>query len=125
MSTFNLEPRDVSLVETKHRCIKTKIPVPESLALLEKIQTYESSNVMDQLPVIWDHAEDHQIHDSWGNTWIDFTSTIFVTNAGHGNKQVINRIQEQLSKPLLHAYAYPTTIRAEYTGKLRQASPHY
>jgi len=125
MSTFNLKPRKVPLVKTDHRCILTKIPVPDSLPLLEKIKTYESSNVMDQLPVIWDHAEGYQIHDSWGNTWIDFTSTIFVANAGHGNKQIINRVKEQLAKPLLHAYSYPTPIRAAFLEKLIQMTPPY
>jgi len=122
---FNLVPREVPTVKTAHRCIATKIPVPESLQLLEKIKTYESSNVMDQLPVIWDHAEGYQIHDSWGNTWIDFTSTIFVANAGHGNKQVVKRVQEQLEKPLLHAYSYPTPIRGAFLEKLIQMTPSY
>jgi len=123
--TFNLVPRAVAEVNTDHRRIITNIPVPESLPLLEKIKKYESSNVMDQLPVIWDHAEGYQIHDSWGNTWIDFTSTIFVANAGHGNKQVIQRVQEQLEKPLLHAYSYPTPIRAAFLEKLIHMTPSY
>ena len=122
---FNLAPRAVPEINTGHRRITTKIPVPESLPLLEKIKIYESSNVMDQLPVIWDHAEGYQIHDAWGNTWIDFTSTIFVANAGHGNKQVIKRVQEQLEKPLLHAYSYPTPIRAAFLEKLIQMTPSY
>ena len=125
MTSFNLTPREVPKITTDHRCICTKIPVPESLPLLEKIKIYESSNVMDQLPVIWDHAEGYQIHDSWGNIWIDFTSTIFVANAGHGNKQVIKRLQEQLDKPLLHAYSYPTPVRAAFLEKLIQMTPSY
>ncbi len=122
---FNLTPRSVREVQTKHRCIKTKIPVPQSLELLEKIKKYESSNVMDQLPVIWDHAKDYQVFDSWGNAWIDFTSSIFVTNSGHGNSRIIERIKEQLDKPLLHSYSYPTPIRAEFLEKLISMVPPY
>lgn len=122
---FNLTPRDVPRVHTKHRCIGTKIPVPQSLKLLEKIKKYESSNVMDQLPVIWDHAQGYQVFDSWGNAWIDFTSSIFVTNAGHGNSHIIERIKEQLDKPLLHSYSYPTPIRAEFLEKLIFMIPSY
>ena len=122
---FNLVPRDVPRVETEHRRIVTKIPVPESLPLLETIKKYESSNVMDQLPVIWDSAEDYQVRDLWGNAWIDFTSTIFVTNAGHGNEFVIKRLQEQLDKPLLHSYSYATQIRGDFLEKLIQMTPTY
>ncbi|MFC1892144.1 aspartate aminotransferase family protein [Thermodesulfobacteriota bacterium] len=123
--SFNLTPREVTRVQTNHRSIITRLPVPESLPLLEKIKKYESSNVMDQLPVIWDHAEGYQVHDAWGNTWIDFTSTIFVANAGHGNKRIIKRLQEQLEKPLLHAYSYATPIRAAFLEKLIQMTPPY
>lgn len=122
---FNLAPRDVPEVRTKHRRIRTKIPVPQSLKLLEKIKKYESSNVMDQLPVIWDHAKGYQVFDSWGNAWIDFTSSIFVTNAGHGNGHIIKRIKEQLDKPLLHSYSYPTPIRVEFLEKLISIMPPY
>ena len=61
--TFNLTPRDVPLVHTDHRTIATKIPVPESLSLLEEIKLYESSNALEQLPVVWDRALNHQIFD--------------------------------------------------------------
>lgn len=122
---FNLTPRAVPKVRTKYRRIKTKIPVPQSLSLLKKIKKYESSNVMDQLPVIWDHAKGYQVFDSWGNAWIDFTSSIFVTNAGHGNKRIIERIKEQLDKPLLHSYSYPTPIRAAFLEKLISMMPSY
>lgn len=122
---FNLTPREVARVKTSHRCIKTKIPVPESLALLEKIKKYESSNVMEQLPVVWDRAKGYQVFDPWGNIWIDFTSTIFVTNSGHGNEQIIKRIRQQLDKPLLHSYSYPTQIRADFLEKLISMTPPY
>ena len=91
--------------------------------MLEKIKTYESSNVMDQLPVVWDRAKGYQVYDRWGNCWIDFTSTIFVANAGHGNENVIQRLREQLDKPLLHSYSYATSIRADFLEKLIQEDP--
>ena len=42
---------------------------------------------------------------------IEFSSSIFVTNAGHGNKKIIASINRILNKPLLHSYYYPTLIR--------------
>ena len=38
-----------------------------------------------QIPLIWDKAQNFQVHDKWGNKWLDFTSTIFVANSGHAN----------------------------------------
>ena len=120
---FKLKVREVEKVNTKHRKIVTKIPVPESLPLLEKLKKYESSNALEQLPVVWDRANNYQIFDSWGNVWIDFTSTIFVANSGHGNEKIIKRIRECLDKPLLHSYYYPTQIRADFLEKLIAMTP--
>ena len=76
-----------------------------------------------QLPVVWDRAEGFQVHDAWGNTWIDFTSTIFVTNAGHGNAEIIDSLQAVLRKPLLHSYTYATKERADYIEQLVKVTP--
>ena len=122
---FNMEPRIVDNISTENRTIKTKIPAPESLDLLNKIKQYESANAVEQLPVIWDSAKNHQIFDQWGNVWIDFTSTIFVTNSGHANDFIMKRIQECMDKPLLHSYYYPTQIRAEFLEKLIDSTPNY
>ncbi len=122
---FNLTPRKVSHIKTANRIIATKIPVPESLSLIEDIKKHESSNALEQLPVIWDRAKNHQIFDEWGNAWIDFTSSIFVTNSGHANEQVMKRVYECMSKPLMHSYYYPTRIRSEFLEKLIKMTPSY
>lgn len=122
--TFNLVPRDVPKVSTKHRCIQTKLPVPESMRVFEEIRQYESSNVLEQLPVVWDRAKGYQVFDRWGNVWIDFTSTIFVANAGHGHSHIAEAIKTQADE-LLHSYCYPTEIRARYLRKLIEFTPPY
>jgi len=120
---FNMDIRTVEKVNTLNRKIITKIPVPESMPLLDELKKYESTNAVQQLPVVWDKAKNHQIFDSWGNVWIDFTSTIFVTNSGHGNERIIKRIEEQLDAPLLHSYYYPTKIKAEFLKKFIDMVP--
>jgi len=122
--TFNLVPRDVPPVATKHRRIATKMPVPESLPVFEEIRRYESSNVREQLPVVWDRAQGYQVFDAWGNIWIDFTSTIFVTNAGHGHPHITEAVKSQADR-LLHSYCYPTEIRAQFLKKLVHFVPPY
>ena len=32
-----------------------------------------------QLPIVWNKAQDFTVSDYWGNQWIDFSSTIFVS----------------------------------------------
>lgn len=120
---FNLTPRDVPAVNTKYRTIQTQIPVPESLEIFEKIDKYESTAMHGQMPVVWDRASDFQVHDAWGNTWIDFTSTIFVTNAGHSNPRILKAIQDVIDKPLLHTYTYASKERADYLEYLIEQTP--
>lgn len=121
--SFNLQPRTVKRVDTDNRRIVTKIPVPESLPLLDRIRKYESGNALEQLPVIWDRADGSKIYDKWGNCWIDFTSSIFVTNAGHGSPFVNQQVKALLDKPLMHSYYYPTEIRADFLEALISFTP--
>lgn len=120
---FNMKPRKVSKIKTKNRKICTEIPVRNSIKLLNELKKYESTNAIEQLPVIWDKAIDYQIHDPYGNIWIDFTSSIFVTNSGHSNELILSKVREMLDKPLAHSYYYPTEIRLEFLKKLIQISP--
>jgi len=120
---FDIIPNKVPTVNTKFRTIKTMLPVPESLPILADLDKYESVSMHGQLPVVWDRAEDFQVYDAWGNKWIDFTSTIFVTNAGHGNKRIIKAIRDLINKPLLHTYTYASQERADYLKYLIENTP--
>jgi len=113
----------VPKVRTKFRQINTPIPVPESLPTLHDLARYESRSMHGQLPVVWDRAEDFQVWDRFGNCWIDFTSTIFVANAGHANPLVKKAIQQQLDNGLFHSYTFATEIRAQYLKKLVEFTP--
>ena len=120
---FDLTPLDVPKISTRYRRIVTRLPVPESLPLLEALDRYETVAMHGQLPVVWDRAEGFQVHDAWGNSWIDFTSTIFVTNAGHGNPRILEALRQQVNKPLLHTYTFATKIRADYLQYLIESTP--
>jgi 4-aminobutyrate aminotransferase-like enzyme len=120
---FSHQPVKVEKIKTKYRTIKTAIPVPESVPMLEKMYELEAQAMHGQLPMIWDKANDFQIYDQWGNVWIDFTSTIFVANAGHGNKHIVKALQEVLNKPLLHTYTYASSERIDYLEYLINNTP--
>lgn len=120
--SFSLDPVEVPKVDTAHRRIATAIPAPGTRGVMERIARHESSNAMDQPPVIWDRANGHQIFDPWGNVWIDFSSTIFVANCGHAHPHMVEALQKQAAN-LCHAYTYPTEIRARYLEKLIGFTP--
>jgi 4-aminobutyrate aminotransferase/(S)-3-amino-2-methylpropionate transaminase len=120
---FSHIPVEVKKVNTKYRTIKTAIPVPESIAMLEKMYQLEARAMHGQMPIIWDKASNFQVYDKWGNVWIDFTSTIFVANAGHGNKRIVQALKKCLDKPLLHTYTYANQERIDYLDYLIDNTP--
>jgi 4-aminobutyrate aminotransferase-like enzyme len=120
---FSHKPIEVPRIETAHRRIVTAIPVPQSVPMLERMYAVESHSMHGQLPLIWDRAEGFQVYDAWGNCWIDFTSGIFVTNAGHGNARIRSALQRVLDKPLLHTYTYASAERIEFLEYLIANTP--
>lgn len=115
---FSHKPINVPLINSKYRKIATKLPVPESLHILEDLEKYESRSMHGQFPIVWDSAAGFQVFDAYGNCWIDFTSTIFVTNAGHANLHIIEALQKLLNKKLLHTYTFANESRAKFLKKL-------
>ena len=66
-----------------------------------------------QMPIVWDRAKGFQVYDKWGNKWIDFTSTIFVTNAGHANPRIVSALNQVLENHyFIHTLMY---LRRGYT----------
>lgn len=118
-------PKEVPHVQTKYRRIQTKIPVPESLALFEELERYESRSMHGQLPVVWERAEDFQVFDKYGNCWIDFTSTIFLANTGHSNARIVEAIKEAADRKLLHSYTFASDYRVRFLKKLIALTPPY
>ncbi len=121
--TFSLEPVPVPRVETKHRRIVTAIPAPDSIPILKELDRYEPRSLHHELPVVWDRAEGYQVFDAYGNCWIDFTSGIFVTNAGHAHPDIRHALAEQINHKLLYNYTYASEIRARLARKLVEISP--
>ncbi|HIE44405.1 MAG TPA: aspartate aminotransferase family protein [Candidatus Omnitrophica bacterium] len=123
MAKYNLEPVEVPKIKTKYRSIQTKLPVPESIPILKTLMVSEPRSMMGQPPIVWNRAEGFQVSDRWGNTWIDWSSCVLVSNAGHGRKEIREAIQEILNKPLLSTYVFVHEKRAELTKALQALSP--
>jgi len=120
---YDLTPREVPQVKTKYRRIHTKIPVPESLPIFRALQDSEPQSMMGQPPVVWDRAEGFQVSDRWGNVWIDWSSGVLITNAGHGRKEIRRALERALKKPLLSTYVFVHEQRSELTRALQALAP--
>ena len=123
MEDVVLTPKEVPAVQTKFRRIRTPIPVPDSLPILKALYRDEPRSMRGQGCVFWDRAEGFQVHDAWGNTWIDWSSGVLVANAGHGRPEIAEAICAQARKTLLHNYCFPSEIRARLVHRLAQMAP--
>jgi len=121
---YDLTPLEVPQLRTKYRRIRTPIPVPESLPIFQALQDSEPQSMMGQPPVVWDKAEGFQVADRWGNLWIDWSSGVLITNAGHGRKEIRRALEAALKKPLLSTYVFVHEQRAELTRALQALAPN-
>tara|TARA_A100001011_G_scaffold400064_1_gene512078 strand:+ start:1159 stop:2502 length:1344 start_codon:yes stop_codon:yes gene_type:complete len=108
----------MNVIKTKNRHIFTKIPAPGTKKLFKKISKIESRSMHGQVPIAWNKAKNFNIYDIAGNKFIDFTSTIFVTNIGHSNPKLLKYLNLAINKKLIHSYAYINKIRERYIKKL-------
>ena len=81
MAAYNMTPRDVPEIDTRYRRIKTRIPVPESIPIFERLHEYEPRSMHGQPPLLWDRAEGLQVYDRWGNMWLDWSCGVLVIDA--------------------------------------------
>jgi 4-aminobutyrate aminotransferase-like enzyme len=76
-----------------------------------------------QPPIVWDRAEGFQVYDRFGNMWLDWSSGVLVTNAGHAPREIKEAIVDQIEKGLLHNYCFPNAERAVLVEYLSKISP--
>jgi 4-aminobutyrate aminotransferase/diaminobutyrate-pyruvate transaminase/4-aminobutyrate aminotransferase/(S)-3-amino-2-methylpropionate transaminase len=123
MPDLGLTPRAVPRVETRHRRIVTPIPAPESIPILERLYAAEPLAMQGQPPVLWDRAEGMYVYDRWGNRWLDWSSGVLVTNAGHGRAEIAAAIRAQADHGLLTNYCFPSEIRGRLVERIASLLP--
>jgi 4-aminobutyrate aminotransferase/diaminobutyrate-pyruvate transaminase/4-aminobutyrate aminotransferase/(S)-3-amino-2-methylpropionate transaminase len=123
MATFDLVPHRVPPIDTKYRRIVTPIPVPESIPILQRLRQFEPLSMSGQPLVLWDRAEGIQVYDRWGNMWLDWSSGVLVTNAGHGHPAIRRAILDEVNHGLLHNYCFPSEVRAQTVEALARVAP--
>jgi 4-aminobutyrate aminotransferase / (S)-3-amino-2-methylpropionate transaminase / 5-aminovalerate transaminase len=120
---YDITPKPVPPVETPFRRIRTPIPHPDSVPTLEKLYRYEPISMRGQPPIVWERAEGVQVWDRYGNMWLDWSSGVLVTNAGHGIAPIREAIIDQAQSGLLHNYCFPSEERAELIEYLAKLAP--
>ncbi|MGL4172848.1 MAG: 4-aminobutyrate--2-oxoglutarate transaminase [Actinomycetota bacterium] len=81
----------------QRRHVVTEIPGPRSRALHERARAAVAGGVSSMLPVYIDVAGGAILVDVDGNHLIDLGSGIAVTNTGHANPDVVDRVREQVA----------------------------
>ncbi len=120
---FPLEPVAVKPVQTKYRKISGSLPDKHTVEELKRLRKYEPRSMSGQPPIIWDRAEGIHVYDKCGNKWLDFSSGVLITNAGHSHPKIVKAIVEQASKPLLTTYCFPNQPRIDLVEKLISIAP--
>ena len=120
---FSIAPQPRPRIETKYRRIVTPLPHPDSLATLEALRRFEPMSMRGQPPLVWERAEDFSVFDKYGNRWIDWSSGVLVTNAGHGAPEIKKAIIDQVQSGLLYNYVFPSEERAALVERLAGLAP--
>jgi len=110
---YKFEPKKVKRIKTRNRKIKTQIPVPQSKNIIKDLRAYEPRSMSGLPLIVWDKAKGVHVFDAYGNKWLDFSSGVLVTNAGHGRKEITKAIVKTASRSLHHSYCFPNKERAD------------
>ena len=73
--------------------IRTAVPGPRSLALLERRRAAVSSSPFMVTPLFVERAEGATITDVDGNTFLDFAGGIGTVNVGHAHPEVVAAVR--------------------------------
>ncbi|MFJ9697293.1 aminotransferase class III-fold pyridoxal phosphate-dependent enzyme [Kitasatospora sp. NPDC101183] len=90
--------------------------------VLDTLRRHEPATMHTQHPVVWERASGSRVFNREGRSWLDWTSGILTANAGHARPDVVNAIIEQARQGLLHAYMFPTRVRARTVRALSELS---
>jgi 4-aminobutyrate aminotransferase-like enzyme len=104
--------------------VKGPLPGPRSKELFTRWARVEAQCTGYQAQVAWDHASGVVVTDADGNTFIDWTSGVLVTNVGHCHPDLVKAVQEVAGK-LLNNYECLHAARVEAAEKLVSVLPPF
>jgi len=104
--------------------VEGPLPGPRSKALFARWARVEAQCTGYQAQVAWDHARGVVVTDADGNTFIDWTSGVLVTNVGHCHPDLVKAVQAAAAK-LLNNYECLHESRVEAAEKLIAVLPSF
>jgi 4-aminobutyrate aminotransferase-like enzyme len=112
------------MMSQKVASVKGPLPGPRSKELFTRWARVEAQCAGYQAQVAWDHASGVVVTDADGNTFIDWTSGVLVTNVGHCHPDLVKAVQE-VSRKLLNNYECLHESRVEAAEKLISVLPPF
>lgn len=109
---------------TKVPNIAVTPPGPASNEIHNRTSKYMKgfSSQVKLFPVAFESGKGCTLRDVDGNTYIDFSSGIYVTTLGHCHPKVTQAVQEWAGK-LMNAHDFSTPIKAKLLEKMAQVLP--
>jgi 4-aminobutyrate aminotransferase-like enzyme len=104
--------------------INGAVPGPKSKKLIDEWHQYEADVTGYQAPVVWETGDGCIVTDVDGNSYIDWTSGVLVTNVGHCHPKLVKSVQESVPK-LINNYECPTEYRVKAAKALMDVMPEH
>ena len=86
------------MATTKAIELRTEIPGPRSLEILDRKERVVAAPLSIYMPVVIERGQGATLTDVDGNTFIDFTGGVGCLNVGHSHPRVVEAAQEQLER---------------------------
>jgi 4-aminobutyrate aminotransferase len=109
-------------MDNKVTSVQGPLPGPRSKELFIRWASVEAQCTGYQAQVAWDHAFGVIVTDVDGNTFIDWTSGVLVTNVGHCHPDLVKAVQAASAK-LLNNYECLHEWRVDAAEKLVSVLP--
>jgi 4-aminobutyrate aminotransferase len=102
--------------------VNMPLPGPRSRDLFERWAKVEAQCTGYQAKVVWDQARGVVVQDVDGNSFIDWTSGVLVTNVGHCHPDLVRAVQSAAAR-LLNNYECLNEPRVEAAERLISVLP--
>jgi len=108
----------------KYANVSTQIPGTKSKALINEWKKYEADKTGYQAQIAVDHGKGAMLFDVDGNSFIDYTSGVLVTNLGHCHPDLVKAVQEASAR-MLNVYEYCNEYRTKASKAIVEAAPEH
>jgi len=101
--------------------VSETVPGPKSVEYHERCATYMKgySSQVKLFPVAFDSGFGYTLTDVDGNTYLDFSSGIYVTGLGHCHPKISEAVAKQAMK-LMNCHDFTTKVKMELVEKLHE-----